>query len=156
MYVFFRWVLLPSVPTSTASPVCTWWESTMPNLKGYHLFTFSSHTEYVKRESIVIAWVKKKNVCLRRQKKQKKFPPVCLSDCTWTFPVDTITFVEISGFKEQFGRCLLCMKCRSGIEIQSKIMILILILILTRILILTKTTPNLMGIFSIWRITFSN
>ena len=24
------------------------------------LFTFSSHTEYVKRESIVIAWVKKK------------------------------------------------------------------------------------------------
>ena len=28
--------------------------------KKYALFTFSSHTEYVKRESIVIAWVEKK------------------------------------------------------------------------------------------------
>ena len=34
------------------------------------------------------------------------------------------------------------MKCRSGIEIQSKIMILILILILNRILILKKTLRN--------------
>ena len=25
----------------------------------YSIFTYSSHTEYVKRESIVIAWVKK-------------------------------------------------------------------------------------------------
>ena len=53
-----------------------------------HLFTFSSHTEYVKRESIIIAWVKKKKfshfdkcscfVCLRRQYKQQKMS-VCLS-----------------------------------------------------------------------------
>ena len=45
-------------------------------------FTFSSHTEYVKRESIIIARVKKKKfspfdecscfVCLRRQNKHKK------------------------------------------------------------------------------------
>ena len=39
----------------------------------------------------------------------------------------------------KFGMCLLCMKCRSGIEIQSNIMILILILILNRISIFTKT-----------------
>ena len=52
--------------------------------------TFSSHTEYVKRESIVIAWVEKEFspfdecscfICLSRQNKQKKFPSVCLSVC---------------------------------------------------------------------------
>ena len=78
------------------------------------LFTFSSHTEYVKRESIVIAWVKKKTispfdkcscfVCFRRQNKQKKFPSVCLSVCLyvrmWTFHVDTITFEGVSGSKQ--------------------------------------------------------
>ena len=37
-------------------------------------------------------------VCLRRQNKQKKYPSVCL--CTWTFHVDTITFEEVSGFKQ--------------------------------------------------------
>ena len=48
------------------------------------------------------------------------------------------------------------MKCRSGIEIQSKIMILILIL--NRIFIFTKfcrATPHLVSIFSILSITFS-
>ena len=48
------------------------------NIDKCHTITFSSHTEYVKRESIVIAWVKKKIlsfwqcswiVCLRRQNK---------------------------------------------------------------------------------------
>ena len=76
-------------------------------------FTFSSHTEYVKRENIVIAWVKKIKfspfdkclcfICLRRQKKQKKMS-VCLSVClavrTWTFDVDTITFEGVSGSKQ--------------------------------------------------------
>ena len=52
------------------------------------LFTFSLHTEYVKRESIVIAWVKKKNsllltnvhvlYVLEDKTSKKKFPSVCL------------------------------------------------------------------------------
>ena len=51
------------------------WESRFTSF-----FTYSSHTEYVKRESIVIAWVKKKFspfdkcswfVCLRRENKPK-------------------------------------------------------------------------------------
>ena len=55
----------------------------------FHIFTFSSHTEYIKRESIV--WVKKKFppfdecswfVCLRRQNEQKKIS-VCLYGCTY-------------------------------------------------------------------------
>ena len=75
-------------------------------------FTFLSHTEYVKRESIIIAWVKKKFspfdecscfVCLRRQNKQKKIS-ICLSGClavrTWNFHVDTITFEGVSGSKQ--------------------------------------------------------
>ena len=80
-------------------------------------FTFSSHTEYVKRESIITAWVKKKFspfekcswfVCLRRQNKQKKSPSVCLSVCldvwiyvrTWTFHVDKITFEGVANPKK--------------------------------------------------------
>ena len=77
------------------------------------VFTFSSHTEFVKRESIVIAWVKNRTfcpfdeclcfVCLRRQNKQKKHS-VCLSVClfvrTWTFYVDTITFEGVSGSRQ--------------------------------------------------------
>ena len=59
---------------------------------------------------------------------------LCLSVCldvwmyvrTWTFHVAAITFES----KTKLVRCLLCMKCRSGIEIRSKIMILIQILIL--------------------------
>ena len=66
------------------------------------ILTFSSHTVYVKRENIVIAWIKKKKkiapfdeclcfLCLEL-KTNKKFylhvclsvpPPVCLSVCTW-------------------------------------------------------------------------
>ena len=85
-----------------------------------HIFTFSSHTEYVKRESIVIAWVKKKKfspfdkclclLCLRRQNKLKKnfrlsvYLSVCLDVWmyvrTWTFHVDTITFEGVSGSKQ--------------------------------------------------------
>ena len=58
--------------------------------------------------------------------------------------MDTITFKSDIGinFINKFGGCLLCMKCRSGIEIQSNIMILILILILNRILIWKKTLRN--------------
>ena len=42
----------------------------------------------------------------------------------------------------KFCGFLLCTKCRSSIEIQSKIMIMILILILNRILTLKKTLRN--------------
>ena len=74
------------------------------------LFTFSSHTEYVNREIILISRLKKKFspfddcscfLCLRRQNKQKKFRlSVCLPVRTWTFHVDTITFEEVSGSKQ--------------------------------------------------------
>ena len=78
------------------------------------VFTFSSHTEYVKRESIVIARVNKKNsllltnvhdfYVLEDKTSQKKFPYVCLSVWmyirTWTFHVDTITFEGVSGSKQ--------------------------------------------------------
>ena len=101
------------------SKPCIIWEWLDLNEK--YLFTFSSHTEYVKRESIVIAWVKKKFspfdecscfVCLRRQNKQKKCPSACpsvclsvrpsvwMSGCTWTYVVDTITFEGVSGSKQ--------------------------------------------------------
>ena len=84
-----------------------------------YLFTFSSHTEYVKRESIVIAWVQKQNnsllltnvhvlYVLEDKTSKKKFPCVCLSICpsgclavrTWTFHVNTITFEGVSGSKQ--------------------------------------------------------
>ena len=76
------------------------------------IFTFSSHTEYVKRESIVIARVKKRknslllmNVhvlyVLEDKTSKKKFRlSVCLSGCTWNFAVDTIIFEGISGSKQ--------------------------------------------------------
>ena len=90
-------------------------------------FTFSSYTEYVKREGIVIAWEKKKFspfdecswfVCLRRQNKPKTILSlftysvcdekvkifVCLSVWlyvrTWTFHADAITFKGVSGSKQ--------------------------------------------------------
>ena len=71
-----------------------------------------------------------------------KVSSVCLSVC-----LDVWLYVDFCcGHKNlrrswriqtQFGGCLLCMKYRSGIEIQSKIMILILIL--NRIVIFIKT-----------------
>ena len=43
-----------------------------------YIFTSSSHTEYVKRESIVIAWVKNAMFCMSWNTKQEK-NSVCLS-----------------------------------------------------------------------------
>ena len=78
-------------------------------------FTFLSHTEYVKRESFVIAWVKKKilsfwqmfMICMSKKTKwaKKIFRlSVCLDVWmyvrTWTFHVDTITFEGVSGSKQ--------------------------------------------------------
>ena len=77
-------------------------------------------------------------VCLSRQNKQKNSfcLSVCLSGCTYVdFSYGQNNFRRSERIQTKFGGCLLCMKSRSGIEIQSKIMILILILILNRILI---------------------
>ena len=89
-----------------------WWIlvkllSESPIARAYYraLFTFSSHTEYVKWESIVIAWMKKKKkfslfdkclwfLCLRRQNKPKKMS-VCL---------DVRTYVDFSCGHNNFWR----------------------------------------------------
>ena len=136
-------------------------------------FTFSSHTEYVKRESIVIAWMKKKNsllltnvhdfYVLEDKTSQKKFPSVCLSVWmyvrTWTFHVDTITFEGVSGSKQDLVGVFHVWNV--GLVSKSKV--------------ISWSwswswfwkgfwfsqkrcgaTPNFLDIFSIWRITFSN
>ena len=78
-------------------------------------------------------------VCLRSQNKHKKIS-VCLSGCTYVdFRWGHDNFRRSQRIQTKFGGCVLCMKSRSGIEIQSKLIILILILILNRILIFTKT-----------------
>ena len=81
------------------------------------IFLLSHHTEYVKRESIVIAWVEKKNsfllmnvhVLYVRTSKKKILSvsvglsvclSVCVSVCTWDFSVDTIIFERVSGSKQ--------------------------------------------------------
>ena len=86
-------------------------------------FTFSSHTEYVKRESIIIAWVEKKILsfwrifmfCMSYKTKQaqKNFRlSVCLYVClavrTWTFHVDAITFEVVSGSKQNLVGVFMC------------------------------------------------
>ena len=117
-----------------------------------------AHTEYVKRESTVIAWVNKKNSLLLmnfhvlyvlEDKINKKVVrpsvclPACLSGCTHLdFCCRHNNFRKSKRIRKKFGGCLLCMKRSSSIKIQSKIMILILILIMNRILILTKTLRN--------------
>ena len=75
------------------------------------------------------------NVRALNSKQKKKIPPVCLYIRT------SILGRRYHNFRRseriQIGKCFLCVKCRFGIEIQSKIMIPILIL--NRILILIKT-----------------
>ena len=82
----------------------------------FFIFTFSSHTEYVKKESIVIAWVKKNSFFLmnvhvlyvleQKTKEMSICVSVCLSGClavrTWILAVDTITFQGVSGSKQNF------------------------------------------------------
>ena len=108
-------------------------------------FTFSSRTEYLKRES------------LRTQNKQQKMP-VCLSvglsGClavrTWILAVDTITFEGVSGSKQNFVDVfcvwnlglVLKSKVKSGSWSSSWIGFWFWQK-------LCKMTPNLVGIFSI-------
>ena len=132
------------------------------------IFTFSSHTEYVKRESIVIAWVKKKNsllltnvydfYVLEDKTSQTKFPSVCLPVWmyvrTWTFHVDTITFEGVSGSKQNLVGVFHVWN--GGLVLKSKV---IWSWFWTESWFSQKlcgAIPNLVDIFSIWRITFSN
>ena len=76
-----------------------------------------------------------------------KIPSVCLSVClAGCMQVDSgcghNNFRRSQGIQTKFGGCILCMKCRASIGIQSKIMIMIMILILNRVSILTKTLRN--------------
>ena len=64
----------------------------------------------------------------------------CLAVCTWILAVDTIPFERVSGSKQNLVGVFYGMKCGSGIEIHSKIMILILIL--NRIFIFTITLQS--------------
>ena len=74
-------------------------------------------------------------VCLRTRNKQKN--SVCLSvrqsACLYVRPSSKFVrkhkyFWRSLHIQTKFGGCLLCIKCSSGIEIQSEIMILTLIL----------------------------
>ena len=130
------------------------WKGTMLKNFFYFLITYGVCTKRkyynrmseTKKNSLLLTNVHDFYV-LDNKTSQKKFPSVCLSVCldiwmyvrTWTFHVDTITFEGVSYPQTKFRECLPCMKCRSGIEIQSNIIILILMLILNRILIFTKT-----------------
>ena len=81
----------------------------------------------------------------KTSKKKYARPSVCLSVrlSGWLYVRTYVRGFWHNNFRRsyriqtKFGGCLLSMKCRSGIEIQSKIMILIPIL--NRILIFTKT-----------------
>ena len=83
------------------------------NILCSNIFNFSSHTEYVKRESIVIAWLKNKNsppfdecscfVCLRAQNKQTKIF-VRLWVCTYVHRKKKFIESRKLGFH---GRCQL-------------------------------------------------
>ena len=137
------------------------------------IFTFSSHTEYVKRESIVIAWVKKKKNSLRltnfhvlyvlEDKTSKKnfrlF--VCLSGWlaahTWTFHVDTITFEGVSESKQNLLGVFYVWNV--GLVLKSKVILWSWSWSWTEFWFTQKlcgATPNLVDIFKIYRITFSS
>ena len=140
----------------------------------WFFFTFSSHTEYVKRESIVIASVKKKNSLLVKNvydfhvlEDKTSQKNVRLSVCldvwmyvrTWTFHVDTITFEGVSGSKQNSVGVFHVWNV--GLVLKSKVIswswswswFWTEFWFSQR---LFGATPNLVDIFSIWRITFSN
>ena len=95
------------------------------------LFPFSSHTEYGKRGSIIIAWVKQKNsllltnvhvlYVLEDKTSKKKFPSVCLSvwDVCLSVWLSGCAYVDFScghnnfrwsyRIQTKFGGCLLCL-----------------------------------------------
>ena len=142
-----------------------------------NFFTFSSYTEYVKRKSIVIVWVKKKFypfdecscfVCLRIQNNNKKMS-VCLSVrlsiwlyvrmyvCTYILAVDTITFEGVSRFKQNLVGVFYVWNRR--LELKSKVKSWSWSWSWTEFWFaekLCRATLNSVGIFSIWSITFLN
>ena len=94
---------------------------------------------------------------------KKKFPSVCLSGYlavrTWTFHVDTITFEGVSGSKQNLTDVFYVWN--SGLVLKSKVIswswswswFWIEFWFSQK---LCGVTPNLVDIFSIWRITYSN
>ena len=85
---------------------------------------------------------------------KKKFR---LSVCTWTFAVDTITFEWISGFKQNLVGVFYVWNV--GLVLKSKVKSWSWSWSWTGFWFWQKLwgmTPNLAGMFSIWRITFSN
>ena len=100
------------------------WSSLLGIRSAEHLFTFSSHTECVNRESIVIAKMKRSLSIWWTQKKKN----VRLSVCLWIGPVHRYNNFSVIGSMKSIGGCLLCIKWSFVIEIQSKILFLILIL----------------------------
>ena len=93
----------------------------------------------------------------------KKFSSVCLDVCldvwmyvhTWTFHVDTITFEGVSGSKKN----LVAVFDVRNVGLPLKAKVISWSWFWTEFWFLQKlcgATPNLVDIFSIWRITFSN
>ena len=92
---------------------------------------------------------------------QKKFPSVCLSVWmyvrTWTFHVDTITFEGFSGSKQNLVGVFHVWNV--GLVLKSKVISWSWSWFWTEFWFSQKlcgATPNLVDIFSISRITFSN
>ena len=104
---------------------------------------------------------------LEEKTSQKKFPSDCLSVCldvwmyvrTWTFHVDTITFEGVSGSKQNLVGVFHVWNV--GLVLKSKVISWSWSWswFWTEFWFSQKlcgATPNLVDIFSIWRITFSN
>ena len=92
---------------------------------------------------------------------QKKFSSVCLSVWmyvrTWTFHVDTITFEGVSGSKQNLVGVFHVWNV--GLVLKSKVISWSWSWFWTEFWFsqkLCRATPNLVDIFSIWKITFSN
>ena len=98
LYFFDVWTKTACFQVSTTSWKCEFSmlfvQPTIFSFRGsnFEVFTFSTYTEYVKRESIVMAWVKKQNsllftnvhvfYVLEDKTSKKKFRlPACLSVC---------------------------------------------------------------------------
>ena len=132
--------------------------------------------EYVKRESIVIAWVKKKNslhltnvydfYVLEDKTSQKDFRlSVCLSVCvdvwmyvrTWTFHLHTITLEGVRGSKQNLVGVFHVWNV--GLVLKSKVISWSWSWFWTEFWFSQKlcgATPHLVDIVSIWKKSFSN
>ena len=82
-----------------------------------------------------------------------------MSRCTWTFAVDTITFEGVGGSKQNLVGVFYVWNVGRVLKFKVKSWSWSWSWSWTEFLFSQKLcggTPNLVGIFSIWRITFSN